>query len=378
MLDFIKNTLNTLAGPMASAVDFAGDKLGLPPVLTNSIKAVAGAMTGNVMMAASGAMGVMSELQKNPSAHTEFCSCADPVRAQEGYARPAPPASPASGSAPTAGSGATGGTGNAGQLDPRYLEYREALRTIAANYGMLDTLCGSKNGKFDVRTLQAAANHPHLPPELKDAVRFLATHPEYRNMVDTAGKGGRVDGTISQQDVQKALKQANDDIAHYGIRDTASPAPSVPPVPSAPTPSTPPVSGTPPPGKPGAPVESAPPTAPKPPAQERSGVGDILNNPHMSLEEKIQAILMLITRDTDEEILDVMKEMATIREERAGLGTDDKSKSKDAKLETTFQELNLRLQKLMEKRKQMFDLMSTLSSKFNEMAKVAIQNMGRA
>ena len=107
-------------------------------------------------------------------------------------------------------------------------------------------------------------------------------------------------------------------------------------------------------------------------------MNDILNNPHMSLEEKIQAILMLITRDTDDEILDVMQEMASIREERAGLGTDDKSKGKDAKLETTFQELNLRLQKLMEKRKQMFDLMSTLSSKFNEMAKVAIQNMGRA
>jgi len=378
MLDFIKNAVNTLAGPMASAVDFAGDKLGLPPVLTNSIKAVAGAMTGNVMMAASGAMGVMSELQKNPAAHTEFCACADPVRAQEGYARPAHPASPASGSTASGGSGATAGTGRAGQLDPSYLEYREALRTIAANYGMLDTLCGSKNGKFDVRTLQAAANHPNLPPELKDAARFLATHPEYRNMVDTAGKGGRVDGTISQQDVQKALKQATDDIAHYGIRDTASPVPSVPPSAPAPAPSTPPVSGTPPPGKPGAPVESAPPTAPKPPAQERSGVGDILNNPHMSLEEKIQAILMLITRDTDEEILDVMKDMASIREERAGLGSDDKSKSKDAKLETTFQELNLRLQKLMEKRKQMFDLMSTLSSKFNEMAKVAIQNLGRA
>lgn len=107
-------------------------------------------------------------------------------------------------------------------------------------------------------------------------------------------------------------------------------------------------------------------------------MSSILNNPHMSVEEKIQAILMLITRDTDDEILDVMQQMASARGERAGLGTDEAAKAREAKLETTMQELNLRLQKLMEKRKQMFDLMSTISSKFNEMAKMAIQNMGRA
>jgi hypothetical protein len=394
MLDFIKNAVNTLAGPMASVVDFAGDKLGLPPLLTNSIKTVAGTMTGNVMMVASGAMGVMSDLQKNPPAQTEFCPSSDMARAQEGYAKPPQGASAGASSASAAAS-------STGRLEPKYLEYRDALRTIAANYGLLDTLNGSQNGKFDVRTLELASCHASLSPELRRAAGFLIAHPEYRRMLDTAGEGGSVDGIISQKDVQKALKKANDDIARHGVRETPSPAPSTPPstppsappsappstpapVPSAPVPapapapSPPPVCGTPP-GRPGTPVESTPPTVPTPPPSGgRSGVNDILNNPHMSLEEKIQAILMLITRDTDEEILDVMKEMASVREERAGLGTDQTSKSKDAKLETTFQELNLRLQKLMEKRKQMFDLMSTLSSKFNEMAKMAIQNMGRA
>jgi hypothetical protein len=385
MLDFIKNAVNTLAGPLASVVDFAGDKLGLPPLLTNSIKAAAGVMTGNVMMVASGAMGVMSELQKNPPAQTEFCPSPDPARAQEGYAKATHPVSTATRSDSTAGSTAaerpssTASASGAGQLDPVYLEYRDALRTLAVNFDLLDTLYGAKTGKFDVRTLQLAAVDDKLPQGVRDAARFMIAHPQFRNMVDTAGKGGRVDGTLSQLDVRKALTKVNDDIARYGIRDTASPAPSAPAPAPSPAPSTPPVGSTPSPGQPSTPVESAPPSTPKPPpGGERSGVSDILNNPNMSLEEKIQAILMLITRDTDEEILDVMKEMASIREERAGLGTDQKSKSKDAKLETTFQELNLRLQKLMEKRKQMFDLMSTLSSKFNEMAKVAIQNMGRA
>ena len=376
MLDFIKNAVNTLAGPMATVVDFAGDKLGLPPLLTNSIKAAAGVMTGNVMMAASGALGVVSELQKNPAAQTEFYPARDAAKAQEGYA---PSTHQAAAAAST------------GYLDPSVLQYQEALRTLAANFGILDTLCGKKNSKIDLQTLQLAAQHPNLSPELRSAARFLLERPDYRNMLDTAGKGGSVDGTISQLDVQQALKKVNDDIAKYGVRQPSKPAPSTPPPSNGPPPPR-----TPPPGKPGTPVETRPPstgqpsppvesTPPKTPAPKPGGssessgsVSDIINNPHMSMEEKLQALLTLITRDTDDEILDVMKEMSSVREERSKLGTDEKSRTRGAKLETTMEQLNLRLQKLMEKRKQMFDLMSNISSKFNEMAKQAIQNLGRA
>jgi hypothetical protein len=188
-----------------------------------------------------------------------------------------------------------------------------------------------------------------------------------------------VDGTISQLDVQQALKKVNADIACYGVRQPSTPRPAPAPSSPAPAPSTPPTSGTPPASQPTtpAPGTSTPPKAGG--GSEAAGsVSDIINNPNMSLEEKLQAILTLITRDTDDEILDVMKEMSSVRDERAGLGTDEKSRAREAKLETTMEQLNLRLQKLMEKRKQMFDLMSNISSKFNEMAKQAIQNLGRA
>jgi hypothetical protein len=363
MLDFIKNAVNTLAGPVATMVDFAGDKLGLPPLLTNSIKAAAGVMTGNVMMAASGALGVVSELQKNPPAETEFLPASDPAKAQEGYA-------PSTHQATSAAS-------KTGYLEPSILEYREALRTIAANFNILDTLNGKKNSKIDQHTLRAAAQHPNLSPELRSAARFLLEHPEYRNALDTAAKGGSVDGTISQRDVQSALKKVNDDIALYGVRQPSTPAPGAPPPPGqpgAPVETRPPSAG-----QPQEPGPSIPPTAPPPkPGGSTGSVSDIINNPNMSMEEKLQAILALITQDTDDEILGVMKEMASAREERAKLGTDEKSRARGAKLDTTMEQLNLRLQKLMEKRKQMFDLMSNISSKFNEMAKQAIQNLGRA
>lgn len=380
MLDFIKTAMNTLAGPMGSVVDLAGDTLGLPPLLTNSIKVAAGAMTGNVMLAGSGAAGVASELLKNPPAQTEFCTCKDPARAEDGYARPSPTTPTAPAPSP-------------GYMDPRVLEYRESLKTLAANFSVLDTFLGQKaDGKISLRTLQAAALDPTLSPPLRQAARFLAQHPEYRHVADTASQGGRPDGTISQSDLQKALKRVNDDIARHGVHQPGTPIPGTP-APGAPAPGTPPGPGLPPPvGQPGTPPVqgpppvcgpgtpggSPPPSAPSPTPGGGGSLSDIIHNPHMSLEEKLQAILMLITRDTDEELLGVMQDMASLREERAGLGTDKKDQALAAKLETTMEQLNLRLQKLMEKRKQMFDLMSTLSSKFNEMAKLAIQNLGRA
>ncbi|MDC0709831.1 hypothetical protein POL68_15265 [Stigmatella sp. ncwal1] len=354
MLDFIKDALNTLAGPVATVVDLAGDALGLPPLLTQSIKTAAGAMTGNVMMAASGMAGVASELTKNPPAQTEFCPSQDGAPMGAGYASPRP-------SAPV--------SSRAGPLDPLAVSYRDALSTLAANFSVFDTLQSQKNdGRFNVRTLQEAAANPRLSPELRDAARFFLQHPEYRHVVDTANKGGKPDGTLSQQDIQKALKKVNEDLALQG-GGWASPTPGAPPV-ARPPPS----------GQPWGPGNCAPPPAPLPrpmPGCGESGnLRDILDNPNMGMEEKLQAILMAITRDTDDELLGVMSEMASLREERATLGSKDPTRA--AKLETSMEQLNLRLQKLMEKRKQMFELMSTLSSKFNEMAKTAIQNMGRA
>jgi hypothetical protein len=107
-------------------------------------------------------------------------------------------------------------------------------------------------------------------------------------------------------------------------------------------------------------------------------VKSILDNPNMSVEDKIQAILMGIAENTDDELLGVLNDMADQRDQRATLGTSDADKKKAAKIDSSMQELELRLQKLMEKRKAMFELMSNMSSKFHEMAKTAISNLRSA
>ena len=94
-----------------------------------------------------------------------------------------------------------------------------------------------------------------------------------------------------------------------------------------------------------------------------------MNDPGLSLEEKVQQILMSVTDRIDGEIVNLMNDIE--QQEKKGAGSKDKTGQ-------GLEKLQLKLQQLMEKRKQMFQLMTDMSMKFNEMAKAAIQNMARA
>ncbi|WP_163995421.1 hypothetical protein [Pyxidicoccus caerfyrddinensis] len=487
MLDFLKGAANLLAGPMSAAVDLAGNALGLPPLITNSIKAATGVATGNVMMVASGAMGVAKELSQNPAAKTEYrppsggdarvgegyassspvlpsgtspldpkmLDYADSLRVLEAnfaqldyldgkkdgslskkdlervssdaslspqlrnaarfmlenkalferldngnkllnlgvmglltndrfnlkdlsselkrvegefsrYGRPERPGrgvpggggTPGTGPTPTTGSGpspttgsgpspacdtpsTTPTTGSSGSgLDPDFAEYRDALSVLNANWDTFDAAVGAKDNVLTRDNLAAILNSPAASSTLKRAAQFFKDHPEYYDRLEMAnGVGGR-DGIVGRPDVTAALRQAG---AVQG---------------SSGTPST--TGG-------GKPVGSG-----------GSSVKSILDNPNMSVEDKIQAILMSIAENTDDELLGVLNDMADQRDQRATLGTSDADKQKAAKIDSSMQELELRLQKLMEKRKAMFELMSNMSSKFHEMAKTAISNLRSA
>jgi hypothetical protein len=476
MLDFLKGAANLLAGPMSAAVDFTGKALGLPPLITNSIKTATGAATGNVMLAASGAMGMAKELSKNPPAKTEYrpSSAGGGARVGEGYASATSSLAP--GTSP---------------LDPKMLDYADALKVLEANFDQLDLLDGKKNGTLSKQDLERIASDASVSPPLRDAARFLLENKSLFERLDNPGSSRsflfnltRNNDRFSLSDLRGELSRVEGEFSRYG-RPTRPgsgvPGPGTPPPGSG----TPPGCGTPAPATP-VPGTSTDPLDPdfreyrdalsvlnqnwatfdsavgardnlltrdnldailsspaasatlkraaqffkdhpayfdrlemaagvgardgivgrpdvtaalrdadsvlgapgKPPSTGSGGsrpvggggasVRSILDNPHMSIEDKIQAILMSITRDTDGEILDVMRDMATARDEQATLGTSDADKKRAAKLDTSMQELNLRLQKLMEKRKAMFDLMSNMSSKFHEMAKTAISNLRSA
>jgi hypothetical protein len=481
MLDFLKGAANLLAGPMSAAVDLAGNALGLPPLITNSIKAATGVATGNVMMVASGAMGVAKELSQNPAAKTEYrppsggdskvgegyassspvlpsgtspldpkmLDYADSLRVLEAnfaqldyldgkkdgslskkdlerissnaslspqlrnaarfmlenkalferldngskllnigvmglltndrfnlkdlsselkrvegefsrYGRPERPGSsvpggggvPGPGTTPTTGTGGTtpscdsptsttptqGTSGSA--LDPDFAEYRDALSVLNANWDTFDAAVGAKDNVLTRDNLDAILNSPAASSTLKRAAQFFKDHPEYYDRLEMAnGVGGR-DGIVGRPDVTAALRQAGSVPGSSGTQSSTGGS--------------------------------------KPVGSGGSSVKSILDNPNMSVEDKIQAILMSISQNTDDELLGVLNDMADQRDQRATLGTSDADKKKAAKIDSSMQELELRLQKLMEKRKAMFELMSNMSSKFHEMAKTAISNLRSA
>lgn len=365
----VGGALNILSG--GALIDAAGNALGLPPVVTNAIKTAAGAVTGNVMLAADGAVGVARELSKNQAAYTEYAAPKDEKVACEGYARPERQGSTWGSSTETRGSVAPGEVRPDGVLDPSILQYRDALKTLEANFTLLDTMDNVKNGKFTRKTLEKAANGANVPESVREAARFLLAHPEYRTQLDTASqRGGMVDGTFSTHDVRAALSDVNARIAQHGVRGESPSAP-MPPPPGTSYGTRPPVSGP-------RPEEPSRPPSSTSGGSASSSVKGIINDPSLSIEEKIEAILMALTERMDDDILKTMDDLAAAQDRQSGIknGKGDEKALADAQRDVD--RIQVRLQKLIEKRKMMFEMMSTLSMKFNEMAKTALSNMRSA
>ena len=97
----------------------------------------------------------------------------------------------------------------------------------------------------------------------------------------------------------------------------------------------------------------------------------ILDDPTLSHEDKIQLMLQQMSDGLDADIVDTLSAQDSAK-------TGGTSQSDQVKAQKDSEQLQLKLQKLMERRKQMFDLMTNMSEKFNEMSKAAIQNMARA
>jgi hypothetical protein len=116
--------------------------------------------------------------------------------------------------------------------------------------------------------------------------------------------------------------------------------------------------------------------APAPAPQPRCSARNIIDDPTLSVEEKVQLILQQISETIDDELLATMEQLEAANLHRAELSSDDKTGL--ANSDNSIQRITMRLQKLVERQKQMFELMSTMSSKFNEMCNHALNNLGKA
>jgi hypothetical protein len=229
-------------------------------------------------------------------------------------------------------------------------DYFHALQTLQQNFRYLDATDGKLDGSLSRGDLQRISQDARVSPGLRQAARFLVDNPGYFERLDNTSapkrmqslrEGALNDDCFTPHSLQNELNKVKADFAQYGRPERPAGGAS---------------SGS----------------------TSGSSMRGIINDPSMSLEEKIEAILMSLTEKMDGEILQTMDDLAAAQDKHASIknGKGDEKALADAQRD--MDRLNLRLQKLVEKRKMMFEMMSTLSMKFNEMAKTALSNMRSA
>ena len=223
-----------------------------------------------------------------------------------------------------------------------------ALRTVLRSFDEVNTQIVGVLTRDQVLTkeeLQDAAARPETSPTLKRALRYLLDHPTLLSRL--SGSTSLDNKGISRSDLTLAI-----DDAARGRKSAAS----SPPTAAATT------SGS-----------SSSSSSSKKSSSKDPSLTDILNDKSLSVEEKLEMILMVLENRADDQMLGVAKALDD---------NDDKKSSKDdrkkvAQLDKVDRDLNFKLERLMKRKEQLSNLLSTMEMKFASMAQTAIANMGR-
>jgi len=247
------------------------------------------------------------------------------------------------------GGGGTSGT-DGSRGTPAGGDALSALQTILGSFDDLDTMTGGwlpPDKVLSQDELERAAAAPDTSPVLKRALRYVLDHHDLLDSLSRS-QGYGVSG-ISRTDLQIGIEDA---------RRSGSSSPTSGPRP-APKPAPAPSSGG---------TKSSSSSKTKDPS-----ITDILNDKNLSVEEKIEMILMVLENRTDDQMLSITQQMDR---------NDDKKTAKDdrkkvAKLDKVDRDLNFKMERVMKQKEQLSNLLSTMEMKFAAMAQTAIANMAR-
>ena len=250
--------------------------------------------------------------------------------------------------------GGPGGSG--GALVPAGSDELSALQAILASFDSLN----DRNPFFGDKVLsreelERAASDADTSPALKRALRYVLDHPSVLDRLSRS-KGFGVSG-MSRSDLELGIEDARrgDAASKPTTAKTATPKPTG-------------AAGS------GGTTKSSSSSSKSSSSRSRDpSIKDILNDKSLSIEEKIEMILMVLENRVDDQMLSVTQQMDQ---------NDDKKTSKDdrkkvAKLDKVDRDLNFKMERLMKRKEQLSNLLSTMEMKFASMAQTAIANMGR-
>ena len=248
--------------------------------------------------------------------------------------------------------------GTSGPSVPAGSDELSALQTLLANFDLLNrppnwfTPPDKVLGRAE---LERAASDADTSPVLKRAVRYVLDHPD---LLDTLARSEGLGGKgMARSDLEIGIEDARRSTKPSGVAapPRTSPAPKTTGSSSATTAST---------------SKSSSSSSSK---SKDPSITDILNDKSLSVEEKIEMILMVLENRADDQMLSVTQQLDQ---------NDDKKTAKDdrkkvAKLDKVDRDLNFKMERLMKRKEQLSNLLSTMEMKFASMAQTAIANMGR-
>ena len=256
-------------------------------------------------------------------------------------------------------SGTSGGSspaGSAGSSGPRNDELF-ALQTLLSSFDGINRWTGGlipPDKVLSREELERAASDADTSPSLKRALRYVLDHPALLDRLSRS-KGSGVTG-MSRSDLELGIEDAR----RGASTSTKTPKPTT----GSPAP------------KPTTSSSSGSTTKSSRSSSSRSkdpSIKDILNDKSLSIEEKIEMILMVLENRVDDQMLSVTQQMDQ---------NDDKKSNKDdrkkvTQLDKVDRDLNFKMERLMKRKEQLSNLLSTMEMKFASMAQTAIANMGR-
>jgi len=252
------------------------------------------------------------------------------------------------------GSTSSGGSGST--RAPSGSEELSALQNILSSFDSLNVPDGFIRDKVLSREeLERAASDADTSPALKRSLRYVLDHPSLLDRLSRS-KGYGVSG-ISRSDLEIGIEDAR-----RGAR-ASKPTTSKTSTPKPATSS----------GSSGTSKSSSSSSKSSSSRSSDPSIKDILNDKSLSIEEKIEMILMVLENRVDDQMLSVTQQMDQ---------NDDKKSNKDdrkkvAKLDKVDRDLNFKMERLMKRKEQLSNLLSTMEMKFASMAQTAIANMGR-
>ena len=249
-----------------------------------------------------------------------------------------------------------GGVGGSSGARPAGSDELSALQTILASFDSLN----DRNPFFGDKVLsreelERAASNADTSPSLKRALRYVLDHPSLLDRL-ARSKGFGVSG-MSRSDLEIGIEDAR----RGAVASKPTTAKTATPKPAGTT------------GSSGTPRSSSSSSKSSSSRSRDPSIKDILNDKSLSIEEKIEMILMVLENRVDDQMLSVTQQMDQ---------NDDKKTNKDdrkkvAKLDKVDRDLNFKMERLMKRKEQLSNLLSTMEMKFASMAQTAIANMGR-